>query len=49
VASKLQESWRQTVIVDNKSGASGTIGNDMVAKAPRDGYTILLGITAIVR
>lgn len=49
VATKLQESWRQTVIVDNKPGASGTIGNDMVAKAPRDGYTILLGITAIVQ
>jgi len=49
VATKLQESWHQTVIVDNKPGASGTIGNDMVAKAPRDGYTILLGITAIVQ
>jgi tripartite-type tricarboxylate transporter receptor subunit TctC len=49
VATKLQESWRQTVIVDNKPGASGTIGNDMAAKAPRDGYTILLGITAIVQ
>lgn len=49
VATKLQESWRQTVIVDNKPGASGTIGNDMVAKAPRDGYTVLLGITAIVQ
>ena len=49
VATKLQESWRQTVIVDNKPGASGTIGNDVVAKSPRDGYTILLGITAIVQ
>jgi tripartite-type tricarboxylate transporter receptor subunit TctC len=49
VATKLQESWRQTVIVDNKPGASGTIGNDMAAKAPRDGHTILLGITAIVQ
>ena len=49
VATKLQESWHQTVIVDNKPGASGTIGNDMVAKSPRDGYTILLGITAIVQ
>jgi len=49
VATKLQETWHQTVIVDNKPGASGTIGNDMAAKAPRDGYTILLGITAIVQ
>ena len=49
VATKLQESWRQTVVVENKPGASGTIGNDMVAKAPRDGHTILLGITALVQ
>jgi len=49
VATKLQESWRQTVVVENKPGASGTIGNDMVAKAPRDGHTILLAITAIVQ
>ena len=49
VATKLQESWHQTVIVENKPGASGTMGNDMVAKAPRDGHTILLGITALVQ
>jgi tripartite-type tricarboxylate transporter receptor subunit TctC len=49
VATKLQESWHQTVLVENKPGASGTIGNDLVAKAPRDGHTILLGITAIVQ
>ena len=49
VATKLQESWRQTVVVENKPGASGTIGNDMVAKAPRDGHTILLAITALVQ
>jgi tripartite-type tricarboxylate transporter receptor subunit TctC len=49
VATKLQESWHQTVVVENKPGASGTIGNDLVAKAPRDGHTILLGITAIVQ
>lgn len=49
VAAKLQESWRQTVVVENKPGASGTIGNDMVAKAPRDGHTILMAITALVQ
>ncbi len=48
-ATKLQEAWRQTVIVENKPGASGTIGNDMVAKSPPDGHTVLLGITAIVQ
>ena len=49
MATKLQESWHQTVLVENKPGASGTIGNDLVAKAPRDGHTILLGITALVQ
>lgn len=49
MATKFQESWGQNVIVENKPGASGTIGNDMVAKAPPDGYTVLLGITAIVQ
>ncbi|MGM9491160.1 Bug family tripartite tricarboxylate transporter substrate binding protein [Ideonella sp. YS5] len=49
MATKLQEAWGQTVIVENKPGASGTIGNDMVAKSPPDGYTVLLAITAIVQ
>jgi len=49
IGSKLQESWGQTVIVDNKPGASGMLGNDFVAKAPPDGHTVLLGITAIVQ
>lgn len=49
VATKMQEAWGQTVIVDNKPGASGTIGNDLVAKSAPDGYTALLAITAIVQ
>jgi tripartite-type tricarboxylate transporter receptor subunit TctC len=49
IGSKLQEAWGQTVIVDNKPGASGMLGNDFVAKAPPDGHTVLLGITAIVQ
>jgi len=49
MAAKLQESWKQTVVVENKPGASGTIGNDMVAKAPRDGLTVLMAITALIQ
>jgi tripartite-type tricarboxylate transporter receptor subunit TctC len=49
VAQKLGEAWGQTVIVENKAGASGTIGNAMVARAPADGYTVLIGITALIQ
>jgi tripartite-type tricarboxylate transporter receptor subunit TctC len=40
---KMSESWGQPVIVENKPGASGNIGSELVAKAPADGYTLLLG------
>ncbi|MBU6190398.1 MAG: tripartite tricarboxylate transporter substrate binding protein [Betaproteobacteria bacterium] len=41
VASKMSESMGQQVVVDNRAGASGSIGTALAAKAPRDGYTIL--------
>ncbi len=39
---KLSEHWGQPVIVDNKPGASGTLGTEVVATAPSDGYTVLV-------
>ena len=43
LAQKMGESMHTTVVVDNKPGANGTIGCDLVAKAPADGYTVVLG------
>jgi tripartite-type tricarboxylate transporter receptor subunit TctC len=40
---KLSEALGTSVIIENRPGASGTIGSDFVAKAPPDGYTILMG------
>ena len=43
---KMSEKLGATLIVDNKPGAGGAIGSDMVAKAPPDGYTLLLATTS---
>lgn len=42
IAQKLTEAWNQQVVVDNRAGAGGTVGVEMLAKAPADGYTIAL-------
>jgi tripartite-type tricarboxylate transporter receptor subunit TctC len=42
VAVKLAEGLGQQVVVDNRGGAGGTLGTDMTAKAPADGYTLLV-------
>ena len=43
LSEKLTPAWGQPVIVDNKPGAGGNTGADFVAKAPADGYTIVVG------
>jgi tripartite-type tricarboxylate transporter receptor subunit TctC len=45
---KLAALWGQPIVVENKPGASGHIGADMVAKAVADGHTLLMGSTAAV-
>lgn len=42
IALKLTEAWKQTVVVDNRAGANGTIGVDIAAKSAPDGYTITM-------
>ena len=42
IGQKLSDAWSQPVVVDNKPGANGNVGADIVAKAAPDGYTLLL-------
>jgi hypothetical protein len=46
VAQKLSELLGQPVIVDNRGGAGGVVGTMIVAQAPPDGYTLLLGTSS---
>jgi len=50
VAAKVSQKWGQGIVVENRGGAGGVIGTDVVAKAKPDGYTLLIanvGITSI--
>ena len=48
VAQKLAENTGQQFIIDNRGGASGIVGSDLVAKSPADGYTFMIHSTTHV-
>ena len=48
LAPRLQARWDQPFFVENKPGASGTIGTEVVVKSPPDGHTIMVGPASIV-
>src|SRR5687767_6091808 len=47
VAQQMSDTWKQPVVVLNRPGASGNIGAEQVARAAPDGYTLLMGTTAL--
>jgi tripartite-type tricarboxylate transporter receptor subunit TctC len=47
IANKLSEQLGQQVVVDNRAGAGTIIGNEIAAKAPPDGYTLLMGLSTL--
>jgi tripartite-type tricarboxylate transporter receptor subunit TctC len=46
IGQKLTEAWGQQVIVENRAGAASAVGTEVAARAPADGYTLLLGTSA---
>src|SRR5687767_7673250 len=48
IAERLAASLGQPVVVENRAGASGNIGAEAVAKAPADGYTVLMATTGVM-
>ena len=42
-AQKMTEAWKEQAVVDNRPGAGGNIGAELVARSPADGYTLLMG------
>jgi tripartite-type tricarboxylate transporter receptor subunit TctC len=47
IGQRMQESWGQQVVVENRPGAGGNIGTELAAKAPADGYTLLMAPSSI--
>src|SRR5947209_15604069 len=46
IADKLADRLKQPFVVENRAGAGGTLGSEVAAKAPPDGYTMLLGTSS---
>ncbi|MBY0322233.1 MAG: tripartite tricarboxylate transporter substrate binding protein [Reyranella sp.] len=47
VAAAMADRFKQSIVIDNKSGAGGTVGTAVASRAPADGYTLLLGDTGL--
>ena len=45
IADKMGLNWKQPVVVENRAGAGGNVGSDVVAKSAPDGYTLVIGVT----
>ena len=48
VSQHLNEAWKQAVVIDNRAGAAGNIGTELVARATGDGYTLLMASPGFV-
>jgi tripartite-type tricarboxylate transporter receptor subunit TctC len=48
IGQQLQNTWNQSIIIDNRPGADGTIGAAVVSKSPPDGYTLMLCTSAVL-
>ena len=46
VGQELAEAWKQNVVIDNRGGAGGNIGTELVARAAPEGYTLLIAISS---
>ncbi|MEO7402639.1 MAG: tripartite tricarboxylate transporter substrate-binding protein, partial [Burkholderiales bacterium] len=45
VGEQLSEAWKQPVVIENRSGAGGSVGAEAVARMPADGYALIMGVT----